>query len=304
MDNKIGLIFLLTVLVATRPAQAQVSVWQESRRGSIYVSLGNNIYSEPTSTVHVYQQLLNNSYDLVNAKGSSSSTGGGPNVANNLNLNVGYFFNYNQTWAIEAVYNPFSYYIADNQHLTLKGAYNGVQVDTNIVYSSQSGSHYFINNGSTLLQFNLVRRVPVYRNKIRRISVDLYGKAGVGPVFVHADNATYQAGSTSVFSTSAGWDADVSAGVKITVLRHYFVEVLKKYTLVKLTGVPMYEGVATQQFALNSINVNLGVFLPTTKFNPLFRKGFKRPRGLPNGPEPRGDLTPEGADPMQQVENY
>jgi hypothetical protein len=76
--------------------------------------------------------------------------------------------------------------------------------------------------------------------------------------------------------------------------RHFFVEGSYKFLYVHMTDVAIGGGSATQNFSFAGMSIGGGIFFPTTKYNPLFRKGTKRKHGLPNGPEPRGDQQPDG----------
>ena len=78
-------------------------------------------------------------------------------------------------------------------------------------------------------------------------------------------------------------------------MRCLFAEFYKKYTYIRFDNVLVSEGTASQTLLLDAYTLGVGGFFPLGKHNPLFRKGVKRKKGLPNGPEPRGDLPPAGA---------
>jgi hypothetical protein len=305
MLRKISILFLSVIyFIISLETKAQVSEWWDMRRGSMYISCGYDINSSPASTIHIYQAELNNSYDLLNVKSDKSSSSGSTSILNAMTYNIGYFFNYNQTWAIEVCYDPFNYYIADNQNIHLKGIKNGNNIDTNFNYSMNSGNHYYFSKGSCLLQVNLVRRYPIYRNHIRNLSLDLYGKIGIGPTFINEDNMVDGYSNNPKFSTSGGWNADCAGGVRVTIKRHIFAELLAKYVMVNLDDVNIYEGIASQKFTTTSVNLNAGLIFSTTRRNPLFRKGEKKlKKGIPTGPEPRGDLNPAQPD-KQIIDGY
>ena len=291
LKNFIILILLVIFIVFCKTSFAQVSVWQETRRGSVYISGGYNSYTDPTSTIHVEQGDLKNSYDLLNVTGQKTSNTGSSSPLGLLTFNLGYFFNYNQTWALEIGYTPFNFYVSDNQTTKIKGMKSGLPIDTSFVFSGENGNHYYINSGSSFMTLDIVRRYPLYRSKgDRNLSFDLFGKAGIGPVFVKPDNQLDSNKNAPKFNTSGGWDVDAAAGLRATIYRHVFIEFIYKYTYISANNVDVYHGTASQDMKFGAMNFNLGFIMPTTKHNPLFRKGEKRRKGLPNGPEPRGDL--------------
>ena len=286
--------------------RAQVSAWQETRRGSIYLGVGISTYADPVSTIHISQPDINNGYDLQNVKSSKTVAGTNIAISSQLYYSVGYFFNYNQTWAVEFCYLPFNYYAADNQSLKMQGIFNGKATDSNLVFSSKTGNSYGMGAGSAMLQFNIVRRYPLYRNQLRNLSVDLVGKAGFGPVFLNASNELGGNKNTPKLETNSGWNEDLGLGARITLVRHFYGEVVVKYDNAGLNNIVVHDGTANQTIKTISYNVGFGYTFSVTHQNPMFRKGPKpKPRGLPTGPEPRGDLDNKTAPPADQViENY
>ena len=306
MQKKLMYLILSAVSLFGAPAsRAQVSAWQETRRGSFYFGVGTSTYADPLSTIHVSQPELNNGYDLQNVKSSRTVAGTNIAISAQLYYNVGYFFNYNQTWAVEFCYLPFNYYAADNQSLQMKGVFNGKATDSNLVFSSKTGNSYGMGSGSAMLQFNIVRRYPLYRNKIRNLSVDLLGKAGFGPVFLNATNELGGNKNAPKLETNSGWNEDIGLGARITLMRHFFGEVVVKFDNAGLNNVVVYDGSANQTIRTMSYNVGIGYTFSTTHNNPMFRKGPKpKPKGLPTGPEPRGDLENKPPPTDQVIENY
>ena len=284
--------------------EAQVSSWQESRRGALYLGIGYNTYSLSGSALHVYQPSLNNRYDINNFQGQITPPTGS-SISGNLAYTAGYFFSYNQRWAIEASYLPFRYYANDLQQVNLNGVLRGVPVDTGITFARSSGNHFYLDKGSALLLFSLVRRFPIFRDKEHKVALDLYGKLGFGPAFIHEDVALDSLKTKPSFSASAGYNIGGAAGARITILRHFFLEFLVRYSTAYLNNIPVYQGNASMHFISVSELLNFGFTFPTNHFNPMFRKGEKpRPKGLPNGPEPRGDIDSTTQPRVQLIENY
>ncbi len=161
MRKKLMFLILSAIFFTALPlCRAQVSAWQETRRGSIYLGVGISTYADPVSTIHISQPDINNGYDLQNVKSSKTVAGTNIAISSQLYYSVGYFFNYNQTWAVEFCYLPFNYYAADNQSLKMQGIFNGKATDSNLVFSSKTGNSYGMGAGSAMLQFNIVRRYP------------------------------------------------------------------------------------------------------------------------------------------------
>jgi hypothetical protein len=273
---------------------AQVSAWQEPRRGSVYFSIGTASNTYFASDLHIYQYLLNNDYVLSSV--AASNKPGSESAIFGFNYCLGYYFNYNQKWALELCYQPMHYSVTDQQNLHLKGIVNGNTVaDSNVSFSAKNGYSYNMNNKSGLMQFNIVRRVPVYRNKVRNFSLDLLGKVGFGPIVLYPQNDFSSGVNTPKFDNSGGWNYAVSVGAKFTLYRRFYFEAGYKFAYALLNNIDIYSGYVNQNLMLTSWSISAGLHLPTTKHNPMFRKGFKRPKGLPNGPEPRGDLDSNGA---------
>ncbi len=279
--------------------KAQVSVFQETRRGSVYLGLDFNAFALPTSDIHIFQRKLSNQYDLMSVKSDQTADGTIPSPLKNYSLSIGYFVNYNQTWAIEVSYNPFNQYVTANQTVRQKGYVNGYNVDTSFSFSKTAGNSYALTSGTAAVQFNVVKRIPLYRNKERSLSFDLFFKAGLGPALAHPENQLSGTNNVPALSTTAGWNADGSGGLRVMFRRHFFLEAYKKYSYISFGNVLVNGGTASQNLLLDAISVGGGYFFPVTRFNPLFRKGVKRKHSLPNGPEPRGDIP--GGMPNQQA---
>jgi len=304
--NKIFSIAFVFALLSSAcgSLHAQVSCWQEERRGSFYFSAGYSSYTPSVGNLHIYQPGLNSSFDIINPLGSSSASGAG-NPMSNLSYNMGYIFNYNQTWAAEFSYTPFQYYLSDGQTVKFRGIQNGELVDTNVFFAKSAHYHYYLKNGSAIMQFNIVRRVPLYRDKQHTYSLDFYGKAGGGPVVINPDIQFDSGKVAKGFSLSGGWNIDAVAGMRLTVMRHIYLELLMKYDVANINNININKGFASQNYNSTAVIINCGLFFSATHHNPMFRKGEKpRPKGVPSGPEPRGDLNPEKANADNIIEAY
>jgi len=157
----ISLIGILTGSIA----HAQTEKKKRHRTGSVYLSWGYNTEWYTPSTVHIEQPSLGNSYDLVQVSGHDHRGWDRkllqqePTIPQ-YNYRLGYYFNEKQDLAIEINFDHTKYIITDGQYVELKGTVNNKPVhDPSLLFSSQNGFYYYLNNGANFLLFNLVKRM-------------------------------------------------------------------------------------------------------------------------------------------------
>jgi len=284
--NKI--LFLFIAVVVAGKTSAQVSMLDEEKRGSVYVLIGSNTPTFKASTIEIAQGTpgSSSSYTLdkvaADANTNSKSSGFGSN------LKVGYFFDYNQVWAVELSYEPVKYHVTDAQKVSVKGTLENNPIDTTFVFSAANG--YFYNlDGSNLISVNIVRRFQLLQDKRHLIRLDALAKAGGGPVMPHVYNSF--AGKVAEYPSFqlGGWNAGIEAALRLTLFRYVFLEGSYKYSRASYTDVGVYNGNATQKLTISQVIIGGGITFPTTKRNPLFTKpdNKKPPIGIkPIYPEP------------------
>ena len=259
-----------------KTAKAQVSVFDENRRGSLYFNIGTSSPSYKSSTIHINQTASGNNYDLkdVNADNSSSKSTG----ILSLSFRAGYLFNYNQSWGVELSYDPLAYHVTD-QAVHVQGTIDGAAVSKDISFTKANGYAYYL-DGANFLSVNLVHRFGIFRNKQRFFAIDLYAKAGAGPAMPHVYNTINgKTNETPQFQTN-GWALNGELAARVTIVRHFSLEVAPKYIYANYNNVNVYNGTADQKLKVLTWTVSLGYAFSTTKHNPLFEKPAKSRRVL------------------------
>ena len=258
---KLQLAFLL-LFVSAISALAQ--------QGSFYFSAGYNTSKYNNSTIHINQQELNNSYDLWKVKGTDRTHS--PISPLLFNYRLGYYFNEWQDLGLEINFDPVRYTVAEGSTVSLFGEYNGqMNFKRNVYFSKGSGS-YFYYDGLNLFLANLVKRWGVYRANTSKVSVDILGKAGIGPALPHIHSKLPVNPVDDPQLTWGGWNYGFETGVRVTLFRFGYVEVAGKYDYAMIDGLQVYNGLASQNIATFELIASLGYTFPTTRFNPLFHK--------------------------------
>lgn len=288
MCNKTGLInsafFILCCFLLPWRTIAQVTDYDEDRRGALYLSLGTDV---PTgygsSTIHIDQSALGNSYDIVNAKATGTTSGSAAGFPMNIDFRLGYYVNYNQNFGIEINYDAAKYGVTDGQMVQIKGTVNGAAYNKVIAFSQLNGFQYSY-NGIGILDFNILRRFGIYRSLDHNWAFDLTPKIGIGPVMSYAQANLFSV-ADKPSSKMSGWNYGAEIAAKATFRKHFYGEVSYKYNEVNETAVNIPNGTATQQFNSKMVVVTVGCIISTFKRNPLFSSGMKRKR-VPRGPQP------------------
>jgi outer membrane protein OmpA-like peptidoglycan-associated protein len=146
-----------------------------------------------------------------------------------------------------------------------------MNVHSDVKFSKTSGSYYYF-DGMNLFLANFVKRWRVYRANTAKISVDMLGKAGVGPALPHIHSklpVNPTDGGQLVFG---GWNYGVEAACRVTLFRYGYFELAGKYDYAMLDNLQIYQGNAKQDIASYQVIASIGFTLPTTHLNPLFHK--------------------------------
>jgi hypothetical protein len=287
--NTLNKLFLFIVAgLSAGSAAAQVSWMDEDRRGSVYVAIGNNTATPKASTIEIAQgnpgSSRNFTLDMVEAdsKTNSKSTG------IPFNLKIGYFFDYEQNYAIELSYEPVKYHVTDGQNVKMKGTAESAVIDTSFVFSAANG--YFYNlDGSNMIAINFVRRFQLLINKRHSVRLDALAKAGGGPVMPHVFNSIDGKVAEYPSFQLGGWNAGLEAALRVTLFRHVFLEGGYRYAHASYNDVGVYNGTAKQKMNVSMVLISGGITFSTTKRNPLFVKPDLKPAPrtiIPIHPEP------------------
>lgn len=263
-------------LSATGYSIAQTTKKKKNKTGSIYFSWGYNSESYTPSTIHIQQDALGNSYDLVHVNGHDHEgwNNGVMDKALTIpqyNYRLGYYFNDKQDLAIELNFDHTKYIIVDGTSQHMKGTFNHRPVDSTIVFSQENGDYYYLNNGANFFLFNIVKRIGLYHTKDHNLLVDLTGKAGIGPVIPHVQNSFFGNANDPHFQFG-GWNTGIELALRVTVLRYGFIEVSQKLDYARYSNLKIYDGTAKQNFGTYESILSVGAIIPTTKRNPMFHK--------------------------------
>ncbi len=247
---------------------------KKDRTGSIYFSWGYNTEWYTKSTVTIKQPGLGNDYEMVHVnahdhRGWDEGLFHKAFTIPQYNYRLGYYFNKKQDLGIEINFDHTKYLIADGQQVHLKGTLANKSVDEQIFFAQSNGFYYFLNNGANFLLFNLVKRVPVYNAKTRKLKVDLTGKAGIGPVIPHVQNDLFGQINAQQFQLG-GWNTGAETAVRVTVMKYAYLEFSQKVDYARYSHLLVYDGRAKQNFGTYELILSLGFIIPTTKHNPSF----------------------------------
>ena len=266
------IMLMLVMLLKLTTATAQVSGHDEEKRGSLYFGAGYSMSYYNQSTIHIHQGKDGNSYGMSNMAGSNSSTPSTPFSASKLSYQLGYFFNYDQTWGVELSYDPAIYYVK-NQKATISGTFGGLKTTTPIDFSAANGFSYSL-NGSGLILASAVKRIGLFLSPTHKVRIDAMLKAGIGPAIPKAMVTLYGSGNAPKYQL-AGINGGLSAALRATLLRYLYLEVAAKYDYEYLYGLKIHDGTAKQNLSMETVTGTIGFTLPTTHRHPFFLKQEK-----------------------------
>jgi hypothetical protein len=282
---------LLLLIPGVVPSFAQVTNFEESHRGSLYIGVGYDKQWYKNQNISVNQPSTNSAYKLS----ATAATDQGPanDAASPLHYNytVGYILNYNQTLGIELAYDPMRYYIGDFQKVHAVGTLDGAKLDSNISFARPKSYVYGLQDGLGILSFNIVRRYGVYRKVSHKLAIDVFAKLGVGMV---TPSVEYNFGNTALKNPSNNGNGLAYTGtlaLRWITHRHVYLEADYKYEYMTFTNMAITDGTLTQNITGSRISLNLGYTFPVTHQNPLFsvgyphRKEVKHPKPMYNKEE-------------------
>jgi hypothetical protein len=250
------------------------STKKKHKTKSFYFSWGYNGEWYSKSTVSVKQSSLGNDYQLVHVvahdhKGWNEGLFNKALTIPQYNYRLGFYFNDKQDLGIEGNFDHTKYIIADGQYVHLTGTLNNQHANEIIMFSGANGFHYYLNNGANFLLFNIVKRLGLYHTHNNKFRLDLTGKAGIGPVIPHVDDAFFGHDNDPHFQLG-GWNTGVETALRATIMHYGFIEFSQKGDYARYSGLRIYDGTAKQNFGTYELILSIGVTLPNSKHNPLF----------------------------------
>jgi len=269
----LGIVFFAMSVFAPIKSYSQIQNYDEKPRGSIYFGIGYQMQFYSNADIKVKQDALNNNYTLKNV----TALDNGANVPFSpmqLNFRVGYFFNYNQDEGFELSIDPCKYFVQDGEKAQLHGTVAGVNENNgSLLFSKSAGTYYYLYNGLGKVMFNYVGRFGLYRKESYNFALDIIYKGGLGLMMPKVENSLDGHKNASGLEM-AGINFGVEPGLRWISHRHFILDLTYKYNYGILGNLKVYEGTASQNISSGAIILSLGVFLPTTKLNPLFDKGW------------------------------
>jgi hypothetical protein len=176
----------------------------------------------------------------------------------------------------------------------MTGMLDSRTIDSSFTFSDSTG-HFYNLDGANVLSVNLVKRFQLFHPHSKVIRIDALAKVGIGPVMPHVYNSIRSKVAEYPSFQLAGWNAGAEAALRLTILRHLFLEGAYKYSYANYTDIGVYNGTATQKVITSQVVLSVGYAFSTTKRNPLFTKPEKvvipfaiRPV-FPNAPTPAGE---------------
>jgi hypothetical protein len=133
-----------------------------------------------------------------------------------------------------------------------------------VAFNSANGYYYYLNNGANFLLFNIVKRWNIYESNNKNLRFDFLGKAGIGPVIPHVENAFFGNKNDDGFQLG-GWNIGLEGTIKATFFKTVFLEYCNKLDYASYSGLKVYKGKASHNFGTYEMILNLGITFPMGK---------------------------------------
>ncbi len=255
------LLFLFSLIELSAAAQNK----KAERKKEFYFSWGYNKEWYTNSTVKINQPSLGNKYSFVNIKGHDH-----PGWDEGLftkaftipqyNYRIGLVVDKKRGIAFEINFDHTKFIFAD-QEARIKGTLNSKSADTVVNFSQPNGFWYYLNNGANFLLFNVVKRWHWYADRKETIKIDFLGKAGIGPVIPHVENAFFGQKNKQGFQFG-GWNIGAEAAIRTTFFNYVYLEYSNKIDYARYANLKIYEGTAKHAFGTYEMILSLGFTFP------------------------------------------
>jgi hypothetical protein len=234
-----------------------------------YASWGYSTQTWAPTNIHVSQPSLGNDFTLHNVRGHDEPGIGG--FESQYNIRLGRFIDEARTLALEFNLDHTKYNSNLDQTVLATGTIAGAPVNTNMVLSANTFS-YKLRNGANHVFFNLVKRLPLYRETNENWSIAGIGKLGGGFLLPHSSNTVLgvdnDVGPKTLNNAIGmrrgwwqldGWTVGIEAGVRVVLFRPIYLEITGKYAYAGLSDIPVNQGTASHDLHLNEVIVSLGM---------------------------------------------
>ncbi|MEO6831301.1 MAG: hypothetical protein ABI378_03500 [Chitinophagaceae bacterium] len=216
--------------------------------------------------MHVKQSSLGNDYTFHDVKSEDHKGWDHDFFKKQLtipqyNYRIGYVLDEDRGIGIELNFDHTKHILSEDQNLRMSGQFEGKTVDTNILFSSANGFHYYLNNGANFFLFNFVKRFKRYEFFDGKIRIDGLAKAGIGPVIPHVDNSLFGMQNDPKFQFG-GWNVGVEGDVKVSFFKYLYLEYGMKLDYARYSNLSVYEGTAREAFGTFEQILSLGLQFP------------------------------------------
>jgi len=234
----------------------------------VYVSWGYNKEWYTHSSVHVSQPSLGNDYTFKNIRGHDHPGWNEGLFSKALsipqyNYRLGFLLDEKRGWGFEINFDHTKFIFAD-QNARVKGTLNHHAVDTTVAFTAENGFYYYLNNGANFLLFNVTKRWHFLATPSGKVQLDLFAKAGIGPVIPHVENQLFGQRNDPGFQFG-GWNTGVEGSIRATFFKYVYLEYANKLDYARYSGLEVYQGKARQAFGTYEMILSLGVRIPTGK---------------------------------------
>jgi hypothetical protein len=96
------------------------------------------------------------------------------------------------------------------------------------------------------------------------VQLDLFAKAGIGPVIPHVENQLFGKRNDAGFQFG-GWNTGIEGSIRATFFKYVYLEYANKLDYARYSGLEVYEGKAHQAFGTYEMILSLGIRIPTGK---------------------------------------
>lgn len=168
---------------------------------------------------------------------------------------VGYYFT-KKKWGIEFNFDHIKYFVTPNQVVRASGMINGNKVDGNIRLTPDT-LQFEHSDGANYALFNFVKLFPITASENRKAIMDLVVKAGAGPVFPKTNSTLLGEHYDDRYKIS-GYVAGVEAGLRFTLLKHFYVLPSFKGAYANYTNFVVANGSGSQKWMSGHFNIIVG----------------------------------------------
>jgi hypothetical protein len=262
---------LLGIAQSTQPTQTMTITSKKKKKPfikEIYASWGYNTEWYTRSTLHVSQPSLGNDYKMTGIKAHDHRGWDEGLFSKALsipqyNYRLGFLLDDEKGWGFEINFDHTKYIISD-QEAHVKGTLNHRAVDTTVAFNANNGFYYYLNNGANFLLFNVTKRWHWLQSPREKVKLDLYAKAGIGPVIPHVENNLFGQKNDPGFQIG-GWNMGLEGALRATFFKYVYLEYANKFDYARYSGLHVYEGKAHQAFGCYEMILSLGFTIPTFK---------------------------------------